>query len=85
MEIRYQDPEVFHFEIGPEDGDEERCQYIHRVGIHPSVKIGGAGIGRCKNKALPGMTVCYIHANRDGMALAIRMLAVKIKKLGGEV
>ena len=85
MEIKYQDNEVFYFEVGPDDGDEERCSHIPRGRVHPSVKIGGVSMGRCKNKALPGMDVCYIHANRDGMALAIRMYADKIKKLGGKI
>ena len=86
MEIEYRDPETFRFEVGPnDDDDEERCTYIRRVNTHPTVKIGGVFVGRCKNKALPGMTVCYVHANRNGMAFAIRMFADKVRKLGGKI
>ena len=60
-------------------------QKMVRPHLVAPLKIGGVSMGRCKNKALPGMDVCYIHANRDGMALAIRMYADKIKKLGGKI
>lgn len=85
MEIEYRDLEVFRYETGRDDGDEERCTYVSRASLHPSVKIGGASFGRCKNDVLPGMLMCYIHANRGAMAMAIRMYADKVKKLGGKI
>jgi len=85
MEIKYKDPGVFRFEVGPDDDDEERCTYIHRVCTHPSIKFGGSSLGRCTNKKLPGMTACYIHADRDAMAMRIRLYAYEIRKLVGKI
>ena len=48
----------------------DKCDHLTRVSIHPSIKIGGASIGRCTRDALPGMLVCAEHATPD----AIRML-----------
>lgn len=72
MIIKTKDEEVYEFEIGPDDENPNRCEYIHRVSVHPSIKIGGASLGRCKNRALPGMRFCYIHSTREAMAYIIR-------------
>lgn len=84
--IEYQDPEVFEFEIAPENNDEkQRCSYRLQLKIHSSIACGGPSIGRCTNKSLPGMTVCYIHANRDALAMCIRFQETKIRELEMEV
>jgi hypothetical protein len=83
MEIKTEDG--YEFEIGPDDDREGRCKYVHRVGVHPSIKVGGPSIGRCTNDALPGMRMCYMHASREAMSMAIRMYAKKIEELGGKI
>lgn len=80
-EIKYQDPEIFYFEVAPDDKDEERCGYITRINVHSSVKIGGVSLGRCTNRCLPGMNVCYIHASRNALEYAIKMYYVECEKL----
>lgn len=52
----------------------EKCFFIYRVSVHPSVVVGGASLGPCKRHALPGMTVCSLHATREAMAYYIRQL-----------
>lgn len=77
MIIKTKDEEVYEFETSPDNGDTDRCEYIHRVSLHPSIRIGGASLGRCINKALPGMRFCYIHSTREAMAHMIKTLSRK--------
>jgi hypothetical protein len=79
-QIKMRDECVYEFETGPDDGREDRCEYVHRVSVHQSIKFGGASVGRCTNTALPGMCMCYIHAPREAMAMVIRLYAVKVNK-----
>lgn len=57
----------------------DKCDHVVRVSIHPSIRIGGASIGRCENKCLPGMVRCYKHADREAMAFMIRSMAKALK------
>ena len=70
----------FHHE--KEEQMTEKCNHITRVSVHPSVRVGGASLGRCENEALPGMTVCYLHADREAMAYQIRHLWNQIQRTG---
>lgn len=56
----------------------DKCTYVHRVSVHPSIKVGGASLGRCENDTLPGMTVCWEHADREAMAYHIRYLSKRL-------
>ncbi len=80
-DIKYKDENVYKFEISQDDKRENRCQYIHRVSVHPSIVIGGVGIGRCNNEALPGMLYCYIHTTREAMAMYIRSLYYELQQI----
>ena len=71
--IKYKDEETYEYEIGTDSDDKERCEYIHRASVHPSVLIGGFNLGRCKNKALPGCRFCHIHISRDALPLLSNM------------
>ena len=85
MEFEITDGSKYHFETAPDDGREGRCQHTHRLGVHPSVKIGGVSVGRCVNDALPGMVYCYIHTPKEALAYAIRSLDEKVRKLEAEL
>ena len=63
----------------------DKCDHVERVSIHPSIKIGGAAMGRCERDALPGMVVCGEHATRDALVMNIRTLSAKVEKLEAEV
>jgi hypothetical protein len=79
MMIKHKDEETYEYEIGPDDNDEGRCEYRHNASVHPSIRIGGFNLGRCKNKALPGCRFCYIHTPRDAIPMLIDMLMRRIK------
>lgn len=66
-------------------GTTKQCCHIYRASLHPSIKIGGASLGRCEHEALPGMTVCWKHAEREAMAFWIDTLAKRVLALGGEI
>jgi hypothetical protein len=81
---RYQDPKIYRHSIVPITYDDETQEEIESLSelcewemtsapLHPSVKIGAhIALGRCGNKALPGMIYCYIHSDREAMAMQIR-------------
>jgi len=54
---------------------DDACGHVDRVAIHPSIKIGGASIGVCDRKRLPGMTVCAWHADPDAVTMMMTQLA----------
>ena len=62
-------------------GQRERCSFVWRVRIHPSIIIGGVSLGQCERKPLPEMNVCTEHADKEAMGLVIRVLARKLKQL----
>jgi hypothetical protein len=74
MMIKYKDDEVYEYEIGPDEGEEGRCEHIEYTSVHPSVLIGGFNSGRCKNKALPGCRFCHIHTSRDVLPMLVDMM-----------
>lgn len=85
MEFEFFDKQKYIFMTTPDDEREGRCRYIHRISVHPTIKVGGPSLGRCANTALPGMDQCYIHAPREAMAYAIRILDDKVWKLEKEL
>ncbi len=52
----------------------DQCEYVHRIGIRPSIKMGAVSIGQCKRQALPGMTVCAWHATPEAVTYAMNHL-----------
>jgi hypothetical protein len=85
MEFEITDDSKYYFETAPDDGEEGRCQHVHRLNVHPSIRIGGVSVGRCVNKALPGMVNCYIHTPREAMDYVIRSLFEKVQSLENEI
>lgn len=61
------------------------CDHIDRVAVHPSIKFGGASIGKCEREVLPGMTCCAQHATREALGYWIRELAKRLAKHGERV
>lgn len=58
----------------------KKCNKTIRVGVHPSVKIGGVTIGECQNECLPEMTVCWRHASREALVMHIKNLYGRLQK-----
>lgn len=59
----------------------DKCNYTKTVSVHPSVKIGGATVYECNNDTVPGMTVCYEHANKEALVYYIQTLLKENKDL----
>uniref|UniRef100_A0A6M3XS26 Uncharacterized protein n=2 Tax=viral metagenome TaxID=1070528 RepID=A0A6M3XS26_9ZZZZ len=62
-----------------------QCTHVDRVSVHPSIKIGGASLGQCKNEALPEFTVCHEHACREALVYQVRHQHGTIKNLRAEM
>lgn len=85
MEFEMTDDSKYYFETAPDDGEEGRCQHVQRLNVHPTIRIGGVSVGRCVNKALPGMVNCYIHTPREAMDYVIRSLSEKVQILEDKI
>lgn len=64
-------------------GEDERCMWVERVGVHRSVVIGGVSLGRCKNKRFPGMVYCFEHTNKEALSYMVRTLLADFEKETG--
>lgn len=61
----------------------KKCNKTTRLSVHPSVKIGGATIGKCQNECLPEMTVCWEHASREALVMHIEDLYKRLQGTKG--
>jgi len=59
----------------------EQCNHIFRSGpLFEGHVLGGASLGRCPNKVLPGFVVCHEHVNKDALILMIQQLTKELKQ-----
>jgi hypothetical protein len=61
-----------------------KCQKVFRVSIHPSIKMGGATVGKCQNDAAPGLNCCWEHAEKETLIHYIQMLLKEREQLLSE-
>ena len=60
----------------------DQCNYIHRSGpLFEGHVLGGASLGQCPNKVLPGFVVCHEHVNKEALIMMIHSLVKKVATL----
>jgi len=61
-----------------------KCDHVHRVSVHPSVRIGGASLGQCEKDAAPGLTCCWEHATKECLIYYVQHLLRQESRLKRE-
>jgi hypothetical protein len=60
----------------------EQCDHIFRSGpLFQGHILGGASLGRCPNKVLPGFVVCHEHVNKEALIMMIQQLTKEVERL----
>jgi len=60
---------------------EDQCDHIYRSGpLFKGHVLGGASLGRCENKVLPGFVVCHEHVNKEALIMMIRQLTKELER-----
>jgi hypothetical protein len=58
-----------------------RCDYMRRSGpLFTGHMLGGASLGQCERKALPGFVVCAEHVDKAALLLRIRQLERELRR-----
>lgn len=66
-------------------GTEMKCRFVKRASVHPSVVIGGASLGQCENEVVPGLVMCFEHADKEALSMLAQERLIEIEKLKARI
>jgi hypothetical protein len=61
--------------------EEKQCTQRFRASLGHGIIVGGASLGRCQNKCLPGFVVCHEHVTKDALILTVEQLQKEVEYL----
>lgn len=63
-----------------------QCDHVKRSGpLFQGHVFGGASLGQCEEKALPGFVVCFEHVNKEALWMRVQQLESENRKLKKEI
>jgi len=62
-----------------------KCRHVNRVSVHPSVVIGGASLGQCENEVVPGLVMCFEHADKEALSMLAQERRIENEKLKAKI
>jgi len=59
----------------------DQCDHVYHSGpLFDGHILGGASLGRCENRVLPGFVVCQEHVNREALILMVQQLTKELEQ-----